>query len=207
MTRETADSDRDGSRRIDRGAAVAGAQVSPADGPTRPDGSGCVPGASVPARVSVTGGDGRSYGPEDAWMHADDSFDRGERPFEYGYFHSTGGSRVTVPTGRVDVEVSRGPEYRVERRSLQVKPGARDSGSHRAQASGESAGRRLVQRRPSHPHELRRQLPQHAPTPGVAGPGGGPPPGGEPHREQGRKNPRHLLVLRPARPGLSAGGP
>ncbi len=57
-------------------------------------------------------------------MHADDSFDRGERPFEYGYFHSTGGSRVAVPTGRVDVEVSRGPEYRVERRSLQIKPGA-----------------------------------------------------------------------------------
>ena len=65
-------------------------------------------------------------------MHADDSFDRGERPFEYGYFHSTGGSRVTVPTGRVDVEVSRGPEYRVERRSLQIKPGAVDPGSHRA---------------------------------------------------------------------------
>ena len=81
-------------------------------------------GRSVPARVSITGGDGRSYGPENSWMHADDSFDRGERPFEYGYFHSTGGSRVTVPTGRVDVEVSRGPEYRVERRSLQIKPGA-----------------------------------------------------------------------------------
>ena len=81
-------------------------------------------GRSVPARVSITGGDGRSYGPESSWMHADDSFDRGERPLEYGYFHSTGRSRVTVPTGRVDVEVSRGPEYRVERRSLQIKPSA-----------------------------------------------------------------------------------
>jgi TolB protein len=81
-------------------------------------------GRAMPARVSVTGGDGRSYGPETSWMYADDSFDRGERPFEYGYFHSTGEARVTVPTGRVDVEVSRGPEYRVERRSLQVKPGA-----------------------------------------------------------------------------------
>ena len=123
MRGRSADSDRDGSRRIDRGAAVTGAKVSPADGPNQPDGSGW-----CRAVRSGPGLDHRRRRPQlrtgDSWLHADDSFDRGERPFEYGYFHSTGGSRVTVPTGRVDVEVSRGPEYRVERRSLQIKPGA-----------------------------------------------------------------------------------
>ncbi len=47
-------------------------------------------GREVSARVSVTGGDGRSYAPDDAWRHADDGFDRSERKFEYGYFHTDG---------------------------------------------------------------------------------------------------------------------
>ncbi len=33
---------------------------------------------------------GRSYAPDDAWRHADDGFDRSERKFEYGYFHTAG---------------------------------------------------------------------------------------------------------------------
>jgi len=77
-------------------------------------------GRVTPARVSVTGADGRSYDPEDSWHHADDAFDRQDRPFEYGYFHSDGTSVITVPAGTVSLEVSRGPEYRVQRRSLRV---------------------------------------------------------------------------------------
>ena len=65
----------------------------------------------------MTGADGRSFAPDDAWRHADDGFDRGERRFEYGYFHTAGAPRLTLPAGRYDVEVSRGPEFRVERRS------------------------------------------------------------------------------------------
>jgi TolB protein len=77
-------------------------------------------GRLVPARVSITGTDGRSFAPDDAWRHADDAFDRRERHFEYGYFHSTGTSVLSVPAGAVTVEVSRGPEYRVVRRRVVV---------------------------------------------------------------------------------------
>jgi TolB protein len=77
-------------------------------------------GRVAPARVSITGKDGRSFAPDDAWRHADDGFDRRERHFEYGYFHSAGTSILSVPAGAVTVEVSRGPEYRVVRRRVVV---------------------------------------------------------------------------------------
>jgi hypothetical protein len=77
---------------------------------------------TMPARVSITGADGRSHAPDDAWRHADDAFDRNERQFEYGYFHTSGVSRVTTPAGVVTVEVSRGPEYRVWRREIRIPP-------------------------------------------------------------------------------------
>src|SRR5690606_17595892 len=48
----------------------------------------------VPARVSVLGEDGRYFAPIDAWRHADEAFDRRERRFEYGYFHTAGLSSV-----------------------------------------------------------------------------------------------------------------
>ena len=83
-------------------------------------------GAAVPARVSVTGPDGRSWGPDEAWRHADDGFDRRERRFEYGYFHSTGRDSLTLPAGEYAVEVTRGPETRVERRTVAIRAG-RDS--------------------------------------------------------------------------------
>ncbi|MEZ0332440.1 MAG: CehA/McbA family metallohydrolase [Gemmatimonadales bacterium] len=70
-------------------------------------------GRPLPARVSVGGSDGRYFAPDDAWRHADDGFDRSERRFEYGYFHTTGRSTLTLPTGEFRVEVSRGPEWRV----------------------------------------------------------------------------------------------
>jgi TolB protein len=75
---------------------------------------------SAPARVSITGKDGRSFAPDDAWRHADDAFDRRERSLEYGYFHSTGTSLLNVPAGPVTVEISRGPEYRIVRRRVFV---------------------------------------------------------------------------------------
>ena len=82
-------------------------------------------GRPTPARVSITGSDGRSYASNDAWRHADDGFDRRERSFEYGYFHTRGSATVTVPVGTFNVEVSRGPEYRVWRRDVPVAAGTR----------------------------------------------------------------------------------
>jgi hypothetical protein len=84
-------------------------------------------GQRVPARVSVTAADGRGYAPNDAWRHADEAFDRSERPFEYTYFHTTGAADVTVPAGVVHVEAWRGPEYAVERRELTITAGRQSS--------------------------------------------------------------------------------
>ena len=83
-------------------------------------------GRPTPARVSVTGADRRAYGPEDAWMHADDGFLRSERTFEVRYFHTRGESELTVPAGTVEVEVMKGFEYQVERHSVTVEAGSAD---------------------------------------------------------------------------------
>lgn len=80
-------------------------------------------GKPVAARVFVTAADGRAYAPVDAWMHADDSFDRSERTFEAHYFDTAGTSEVTVPPGQVQVDVMRGFEFAFEQRKLDVKDG------------------------------------------------------------------------------------
>ena len=75
----------------------------------------------VAARVFVTGEDGLAYAPDNAWMHADDSFDRSERPFEAHYFDTSGVSEITVPAGDVEVDVMRGFENHFEQRKVAVK--------------------------------------------------------------------------------------
>ena len=77
----------------------------------------------TPARVSVSTADGRAYAPDSAWMHADDSFDRSQRLFEVHYFHSPGRSSLTVPAGAVTIEVMKGFDYGVERRTVEVRRG------------------------------------------------------------------------------------
>jgi TolB protein len=81
-------------------------------------------GRPLPARVSVTGTDGRSFTPEGAWRHSDDYFDRQERKIEYGYFHSPGSSELVVPADTpLSVEVLRGLEYRPWRQTVEVGAG------------------------------------------------------------------------------------
>ena len=87
-------------------------------------------GQPIPARVSVMGPDGRFFAPDDAWRHADEMFVRGESAFEYGYFHARGTAVVPVPPGRFRVEVSRGPEYAVDRAVVEVVPSG--AATHRA---------------------------------------------------------------------------
>lgn len=81
-------------------------------------------GRPVAARVSVTGPDGRGWAPDDAWRHADDAFTRSERKFEYSYFHAKVNADLSVPAGQFTVEVTRGPEYAVARRTVEVRAGA-----------------------------------------------------------------------------------
>jgi TolB protein len=65
-------------------------------------------GQIVAARVSVTDAAGRTHAPKDAWIAADDGFDRAERPFEAHYFHSHGDDVIDVPAGPVTVDVLKG---------------------------------------------------------------------------------------------------
>ena len=78
-------------------------------------------GKPIAARVFITGADGLAYAPDNAWMHADDSFDRSERPFEAHYFDTSGVSEIMVPAGAVEVDVMRGFENHFEQRKVEVK--------------------------------------------------------------------------------------
>ena len=75
-------------------------------------------GRLTAARVSVTGEDGRAYAPDNAWMRAEDNFVRSESEFESHYFHSPGKAELTVPEGRIQVEVTKGFEYKVARETV-----------------------------------------------------------------------------------------
>jgi Tol biopolymer transport system component len=77
-------------------------------------------GQRTAARISLTGEDGRAYAPDDAWIHADDAFVRGDTAFEKHYFHAGGEAVVRVPVGRVEIEIAKGLEHRIERRGLRV---------------------------------------------------------------------------------------
>ena len=62
------------------------------------------------ARMSVIDEQGRFHAPEDAWIFADDGFDRKEQTFETHYFYpeSNRDMTVEVPEGKVRVRISRG---------------------------------------------------------------------------------------------------
>ncbi|MCC8362755.1 CehA/McbA family metallohydrolase [Lysobacter sp. A6] len=65
-------------------------------------------GQRVPARVSVVGSDRRAHGLRDAWMHADDGFDRATLATEAHYFHCASPCTLDVPAGVADVTVQHG---------------------------------------------------------------------------------------------------
>jgi TolB protein len=80
-------------------------------------------GRETASRVMVRADDGRAYAPEDAWLHADDSFDRSQAPFETHYFHTLGTAEIEVPAGPVTVEAMKGFEYRLAREAVEIKAG------------------------------------------------------------------------------------
>jgi Tol biopolymer transport system component len=77
-------------------------------------------GQKVPARVSVIAADGRAYAPDNAWMHADDGFDRSLQPFENHYFHCPGECTVILPTGDAQLQVSHGLDYAIAERRVGI---------------------------------------------------------------------------------------
>lgn len=77
-------------------------------------------GKEVPARVSVIGSDGRSYAPNNAWMHADDAFDRTKQAYENHYFHTQGTSVLTLPIGKAMITVYRGLENAIHNQTIDV---------------------------------------------------------------------------------------
>jgi hypothetical protein len=77
-------------------------------------------GKPVSARVAVIGAEGRAHGPDSAWLHADDAFDRRVSSFEPHYFHTSGETRVRVPAGGATITVWRGLEHEIERRTIAV---------------------------------------------------------------------------------------
>jgi Tol biopolymer transport system component len=75
------------------------------------------------ARIAILGSDGRAYAPDDAWVHADDGFDRRLSAFEIHYFHSSGDALIRLPAGAASLTVWRGLEHQIEHRAVQVSPG------------------------------------------------------------------------------------
>jgi TolB protein len=80
-------------------------------------------GHSASARVSVIDAAGRFYAPANAWINADDSFDRRERQVEAHYFHARGEEWIDVPPGVIKVDILRGFERRFEQRQVTVSAG------------------------------------------------------------------------------------
>ena len=75
------------------------------------------------ARMSITDEVGRFYAPDDAWIHADDGFDRSERSSERHYFYTTlKGFSVRVPPGKYLMEMTSGLENTIQRTSAEVSP-------------------------------------------------------------------------------------
>jgi TolB protein len=81
-------------------------------------------GNPVPARVAVTGSDGRSYAPETARIHGDDGFDRQQLSEEVHYFHMADKSELlTLPEGNTQIKVWRGLEHAIASKSIRLLAG------------------------------------------------------------------------------------
>ncbi len=74
----------------------------------------------VSARISILASDGRSYAPDDVWIHADDAFDRSKQKFENHYFHTTGESKLTLPQGSTVIKLYRGLENKIASQTINL---------------------------------------------------------------------------------------
>ena len=79
-------------------------------------------GEPKPVRLSISDAGGRFYAPANAWIHADDGYDRAERPFEAHYFHAQGMAELDVPAGKIELETVSGLES-YSRHSFDLRAG------------------------------------------------------------------------------------
>jgi TolB protein len=93
-------------------------------------------GAPTAARISVDAADGRAYAPADAWMQADDSFDRSQRSFEQHYYDATRSAQITLPAGDAHIQVMKGFEHLVERATVTINAGETNNLIIRLQTTG-----------------------------------------------------------------------
>ena len=137
-------------------------------------------------------------------MHAEDNFVRSESAFESHYFHSMGKAEITVPVGRVLVEVTKGFEYQVARETVICGPHAQVG--HPSEAAADSHGPALAvgQCRSARTHELWRGLPQHADESCGTGGCGESLSCRESGGQQRAADTRHRLLQDHARPGFNA---
>lgn len=80
-------------------------------------------GEPLAARLSIRGSDGRDYAPDEAVIHADDSYDREWGPAETHYFHTPGRSVIALPTGTATISVWRGLETEPQQRTVEIRKG------------------------------------------------------------------------------------
>jgi Tol biopolymer transport system component len=81
-------------------------------------------GRSVSARVAIVGADGRAAAPDNAWMHADDGFDRKVQSAETHYFHCLSACTIEAPAGDTSIWVQRGFRYLPWRQKVGLAPGS-----------------------------------------------------------------------------------
>ncbi len=84
-------------------------------------------GRRVPARVAVLGADGRAAAAADAWVHADDGFDRAIQPVETHYFHCASPCTLDAPAGLASIWVQYGFRHLPWREQVTVPSGADQS--------------------------------------------------------------------------------
>jgi TolB protein len=79
-------------------------------------------GQATVARVSLEDAAGR-FSWQAGTVHADDGFDRNERKLERHYMYLDGSGEFVAPAGRLTLEISKGPEYKLEKQQVEIGSG------------------------------------------------------------------------------------
>jgi TolB protein len=84
-------------------------------------------GKRTPARVAVLGSDGRAHAPAEAWIQADDGFERKLQSTETHYFQCAPPCALDVPVGTTKVTVQHGFAYAPWQQRIEMKAGTDSS--------------------------------------------------------------------------------